>query len=301
MNGRLVSSASTPQNAARVVTTRVASQPRQVAGPRWERAAETAASTAAVSASTWPVIRARSSGSASDSTSRRSAVTGVRSRCDRSALSSRSRVSIWVIRAPRPLSTRPTDATSAGPAGSTSRSRSPPPTRSATSASTVTDRDSRPASAAPTATAMPSRTTPTRPPASPRPPAPRRAAPGRARTCGSPRHRAARPPAAGTCSPPRAAAVNAAPLPARLDARASARGRADHGPVGQEHGGPPVPVLTPAPPRAAGPAAGDPTSTVSPCASCRAAVIARSSASEPASRPSGTSSARSTAQVRAAP
>ena len=118
-------------------------------------------STASTRSVTCPAIRSRSAGSVSESTSSSSAVIGVRSRCERSATSSRSSASRSATWSPSSLSTAPTDATSAGPDGVTRALRSPAPSRSATPARSRTDRDSRAAIRSPASAVPPSSTRPT--------------------------------------------------------------------------------------------------------------------------------------------
>ena len=89
------------------------------------RALRITALTVCTSASTSAASRSRSAGSRTESTSMRSAVSGVRSRWDRSAAVSRSRASSASIRSASRLRPVPTARTSGGPPGRARASRSP--------------------------------------------------------------------------------------------------------------------------------------------------------------------------------
>ena len=139
--GRSCSSASTDQNSTRSRTTATASASPPVSRVGRRACAMTwltIRSTPATAAST----RSASSGSRSPSASSRSAVTGVRSRWDRSAAASRSCCSRSLIRSASPLSASAIRRTSAGSAGVARADRSPLRSESAVPATDSSGRTS---------------------------------------------------------------------------------------------------------------------------------------------------------------
>jgi len=259
------------------------------------------ASTYFSSCSTWSVSRARSSASASPSASSRSAVIGVRRRCERSATSSRSAARSSPMRAPSRLRTRPTDAISRGPSGVTLAPRSPAASRSATCASSRTERAIRAAIRSAASTAPTSSTAPTRPSVS-------RAAcsPWCSRDHGTSVRTTTTPPGPPTGNrtsrPAGTSAVKACPAAANSTLSPRTVGT----PIVRPSGRNTVvcrrlPALTESTTACRRSSSATAATTPTLCVSCRARPSARSSASDLASRPRGMRKARTTTDVIAAP
>ncbi len=153
------SSASAVQNAARSRTTPAASQVEDRLLRSGIRASRTTASMVRWSCSMWASSRSDCSSSATPSASSRSAVTGVRSRWDRSPTAARSASSSSMIRSASRFRVSASSTVSRGPAGLARASRSPSCSRWATTARSVTGVLSRRPirSATPSASAVSSR------------------------------------------------------------------------------------------------------------------------------------------------
>ena len=123
------------RSATRSRTTTVASQAsREVGADRSARLAHDRVDAALEHADVVAGAAAPSSASDTASASRRSAVTGVRSRCERSATAGRSATSSSLVRSARPLSARASSSVSSVPRTSARADRSPSRSWWATSA-----------------------------------------------------------------------------------------------------------------------------------------------------------------------
>lgn len=227
---------------------------------------------------------------------------GVRSRCERSATSSRSWASSSPTRSPSPLSTRPTVTTSGGPDGTTRASRSPAPSRSATSDRSSTERESRRAIRSPATTVAARSRTPI-----PARTAHERGTPSASTASGTNVRTTASPsgPPTGrrTSTPPTVRACRARPSEASSTAGLGEAAAPTVVPSGRKTVVAVDPSLTAstAASRRARSCVPPPANTATACASWRAPARPRSAASERASRPSGTRRASSTTEVIASP